>query len=241
MSELSPLLSTPHSPVKIAVSHVEHGSMLDRHNPNSAETAYNRRAFLSKFGFDSKKATLLTISMLKRATVTHDTNFCRYVTLTKDSIGDGMDNEGTFIADALVTSRKGEPLILPVADCVGAVLYDPEHSILMVSHLGRHSLEQNGGKKSVHYLVDTFKTEPNKLKVWLSPAPGKASYQIWALENKGMKEATLEQLLDAGVHSSNIIDNQDDTATNKNYYSYSEFLKGNRKEDGDHMIVAVME
>lgn len=130
--------------------------------------------------------------------------------------------------------------MLPVADCVGAVLFDASKAVLMVSHLGRHSLEQQGAMRSVEHLSKVFGCNPADIEVWLTPAPGKPSYQIWALDNQGMKEATFAQLTTAGILPEHIHDDERDTVLDHNFYSYSEFLKGNRKEDGDHMIAAVM-
>ena len=81
---------------------------------------------------------------------------------------------------------------MPLADCIGAVLYDEEHGVLMMSHLGRHSLEHNGGVKSVSYLEENYSSNPAKLKVWLSAAVSKESYKIYALDHKGMKEVAFE-------------------------------------------------
>ena len=49
-----------------------------------------------------------------------------------------------------------------------------------------------------------------------------------------------EQLEEAGIDFKNVIDNKDDTATNPNYYSFSEFTKGNKSEDGCYAMVAMM-
>lgn len=143
------------------------------------------------------------------------------------------------LADALVTTTPDLALFLPVADCVATTLYDEEHGVLMLSHLGRHSLEQQGGMKSVEYLIKNFNTHPEALKVWLGPAPSKETYPIFKLDNQGMKEAVFQQLQKAGVTFENITDNPADTATDERYFSYSEFLKGNKPE-GRIAMVAVM-
>jgi hypothetical protein len=56
-----------------------------------------------------------------------------------------------------------------------------------------------------------------------------------------MKEAVLEQLETAGITPDNITDNPADTATDPNYYSHSEFLKGNKPTDGRFAMIAVMQ
>ena len=114
------------------------------------------------------------------------------------------------------------------------------HEVLALAHLGRHNLEQGGGHKIIAHLSHHYHSNPAKLRITLTPAAGKNEYKIWALENIGMKEATFEQLASAGVLQANIIDAPIETTSSADYYSYSEFLKGNRDEDGDHAIVAMM-
>lgn len=215
------------------ISTVADGSMYNRHDPLDSKVINNRRTFLSKLGIE-----LVHVTRVK--TVYDGDNYCRYHEVTLAEAGDGMQDNEVIVADGLVTRDTGHALMLPVADCIGAVFYDPNQHILMLSHLSRHSLEQQGGIRSVEYLVQHYTVNPADLKVWLTPAPGKDVYPIWALDNKGMKEVTFEQLLSTGITFENIIDNPADSTKDLNYYSYSEFIKGNRTEDGDHMVVAVM-
>lgn len=192
----------------------------------------NRTAWLKARGIALNDAARLHISY-------NTDDFCRYRIVDELDKGDGMEGAGSQFADALVTTTPGLALFLPVADCVAVTLFDEEHGVLMLSHLGRHSLEQQGGVKSVEFLVKNFNTHPESLKVWLGPAPSKESYQIFKLDNQGMKEAAFQQLQKAGVSLENISDNPADTATDDRYFSYSEFLKGNKPE-GRIAMVAVM-
>jgi len=226
--------------VSVFISTTKDGSMYDRHAPTNPRIINNRKKFLKDQDISFSHTTRVNPDMLERATVEFDKDYCRYIEVSDVDQGKGMNDGNVFVADALITTKTGHPLMLPVADCVGAVFYDSEHHILMVSHLGRHSLEQEGGKKCVEYLAEHHSSDPAQLKVWLTPAPSKELYPIWALDNKGMKEVTFEQLLEAGMLKENITDSPIDTDKDPNYFSYSEFLKGNRDEDGDHMIVAVM-
>jgi len=227
--------------LKVVLSTVNDGSMLNRHDTEDAAVIENRRRFLEKNDISFATATRVSPNMLERATVTHDTDYCRYIYVSPEFAGDGMTGRESTAADALITDQKGLALMLPVADCVGAIFFDPIKSVVMVSHLGRHSLEQYGAIRSVEYFTEHYGSNPADIKVWLTPAPGKESYQIYALDHKGMKEVTFEQLQRAGILLENIIDDPRDTATDPDFYSYSEFLKGNRNEDGDHMIAAVIE
>ena len=140
----------------------------------------------------------------------------------------------------MATDSPELALFLPIADCVGAVLYDPTKKVLMLSHLGRHNLEQDGGQKSVEFMVKEFGVDPNNIITWLSPAAGAENYPMFSFNNRGMQDVTTEQLMKAGVKAESISASPIDTTTNQNYYSHSEFKKGNRPEDGRFAVVVKM-
>lgn len=218
----------------VAHSTVADGSMLNRNDPGDPKVFANRERWLESVG--------VPIEQTYRIGMTYDgvTNFCRYREVSPNEIPANMYDKDNEVADALVTTKPGEAIFLPIADCIGVVLFDEINGVLMLSHLGRQSLEQHGGIRSVEYLVKNYGTDPAQLKLWLSAAIGKDLYKIYALEHKGMKEALYEQLDTAGVDRANIQDTDHDTGTHENYYSHSEFLKGNRPTNGRHAIVAMM-
>lgn len=217
----------------VAISTVADGNMLIHEDKSNARVVTNRANFLGSVG--------LTMDQTTRVDVVYGgENYCRYNIVSLNNGGQGMHDGNVIASDALITTDKNHALFLPLADCVGAVIYDPIQKVLMLSHLGRHNLLQNSGQKSVEFLQNKFHSVPSNLHVWLSPAASKAAYPIWDMDGKGMKEATSEQLLSAGILEDNIKDSPIDTSTDKNYYSHSEFLKGHRKEDGRYAIVAVM-
>ena len=217
----------------VATSTVADGSMFNRDNLDDPEIFENRETFLKTQNIAMSQATRVRINFDR-------SDFCQYASVTNEDLGKGMHNEHIQIADALITTDRDHALFLPVADCIGAAIYDPKHGVLSVAHLGRHSLEQNGAYRLINHLKDEYQSNPLDLKIWLTPAPGKDVYPIWALNNKGMKEAAFEQLFAAGVVAEHITNNTTDSDKDPNYYSYSEFLKGNREKDGDYSIVAMM-
>jgi purine-nucleoside/S-methyl-5'-thioadenosine phosphorylase / adenosine deaminase len=218
----------------VALSSTEDGNMSFKHD--EAHTALeNRKRFLDGVGIDINDTTLVQVSF------DGVTDFARYVTLTDSQKGKGMfDPNSDLIGDGLVVTTPGHAIFLPVADCSPTVIYDPKHRILMVSHLGRQSTEIFGARKSVEYLQREFDTNPLDLKVWIGPAVGKESYQLHHLENKGIYEAILEQLHEAGVPQANIEVSSIDTATNPDYFSHSAFLKGTKSVDSRFTVVAAM-
>jgi copper oxidase (laccase) domain-containing protein len=219
--------------IAVAISTVSDGSMYTPTDPKNEIVIKNRDRFLSSHG--------MTLETAARVCVSYDnqTDFCKYRVVSRDDAGLGMTDAGQT-ADALVTTDSGLALFLPLADCIGTVLYDEANHVLMLSHLGRHSLEQNGGQKSVEYLVKNYGSDPSTIKVWLTPAPSKAIYPIFKLDNKGMKEALFEQLSAAGIHRANITDNPSETDTDSDYFSYTNYVNGRSKSSGRYAIVAMI-
>lgn len=220
--------------VIVALSNVTDGSMFIPDDRSNITIADNRARFLNNHDIKMDQST--------RVNITYDTDsFCRYQKVTLvDNAGMGMRDDDMQPADALITTDTNHALFLPLADCVGAVIYDSVHHVLMLSHLGRHSTEQFSGRKSVSYLVNNYGSDPADLRVWLTPAPGKDNYPMWAFNNRSIKEVVIDQLTATGILMQNIHDNTTDTTEDPNLFSHSEFLAGRRSEDGRYAIVAMM-
>lgn len=168
------------------------------------------------------------------------TDYTRYHAVTERDKGDGIVRESTITSDALVTTNPGHALFLPLADCIGAVIYDETHHVLMLSHLGRHNLEQFGGTKSIDYLKKHYHSDPATLTVWLSPAAGSDNYPLFSFENRSLHDVAASQLTAAGVIREHITVSPIDTTKDATYFSHSQFLKGARESDGRFAVVAVM-
>lgn len=202
---------------------------------DAEETFQNRLAFLHAVRIRPEDTTLVQV------TFDNAEHFARYSQVDDDQKGEGIfaPKSGT-IADALVVTRPGHALFLPLADCAGVILYDEKQHVLMVSHVGRHSAEIDGAKTSVEYLVKQCNANPKDIKAWVSPAVGKATYPIHAKGGKSLHEIIHGQLLAAGVPEGNIEMSAVDTAVSEDYFSHSQFKAGNRSFDGRFAIVAQM-
>lgn len=217
-----------------AVSTVSDGNMAVRQDQtNRAEVIENRSAFLAKLDIKMQNCTRVT-------TTYGGENYLRYFEVDESNKNEGMFDGKVLIADALVTRQTGHALFLPLADCVGAIIFDPTKQILMLSHIGRHSLEQFGGRKSVEFLINKYDCRSEDLLVWLTPAPGPEKYPLFAFDNRSFKDVVFEQLQSAGITISNITDDPVDTTNDARYYSHSEFLAGRQDDDGRYAIVAMM-
>jgi copper oxidase (laccase) domain-containing protein len=201
---------------------------------DDARALQNRKVFLDKIGVDINHTSLVGI--------TYDTDdFTKYRIATVEDKGIGMSKKDmTKYVDALVTREPGHALFLPLADCAGVILYDPKTSVLMLSHLGRHSVEQGGAATSVDYLKETCDVDPSNLLAWISPSVGKATYPLHSFDGKSLQEVILRQLQDAGVTADHIEASNVDTAHDENYYSHSQYLKGNQTDAGRFAVVAMM-
>ncbi|HRQ97882.1 MAG TPA: laccase domain-containing protein [Candidatus Saccharibacteria bacterium] len=216
-----------------ALSTVADGDMGFKSGTDTKTRNDNIKSFLDTYR--------ISIDDTTRVAVTYNTNdFCRYREVGTQDKNLGMLDGDINPADALVTRQPNHALFLPLADCVGMVVFDPHKHILMLSHIGRHSLEQDGAYRSIKFLVDNYQSDPNILQVRLTPAPGKDNYPLFAFDNHDFKDVVFEQLKTAGIISSNIINDSTDTTSDGRFYSHSEFLKGNQKNDGRYAIVTMM-
>lgn len=219
-----------------AVSSIKDGNMKKSNLQDiqlSREVDRNRKDFLSKTNIEPEQTVLVKMS--------YDRNdFTRFREVDMQDIGKGIVTDDVQIADALCTKTKGVALFLPLADCVGVIIYDPKKEILMVSHLGRHNTEQYSAKLAIEYLSRKFGSTPEHLLVWLSPAADCLSYPLYAFMNKSLQDVNTQQLVEAGIKKENIEICKIDTAISEHYYSHSQFLKGNREDDGRFAIVAMI-
>lgn len=193
----------------------------------------NRTHFLGKLGIRLEQAVLVR--------TTYDgNNYNRYYTVGENHRGQGMVRPSAFDSDSLATDEKNVAIFLPIADCIGGFVYDPQKQALMVMHLGRQHTEQQGALKSIEFMGREFNSDPKDLLVWLGPAPSEKTYPLFSFNNRSLHDVNVEHLKNAGVHPARITVCPVDTALDANYFSHSEFLKGKRETDGRYAIVGMM-
>lgn len=219
--------------VSIFTSSISDDSMKPTATDDVTVIAQNRARFLQNHGISPDDTTFVQL-------VYEGDDYTRFRYVDDAFRGDGIVRNPTVIADALVVTQSGHALLLPLADCIGAVVHDTRQDILMVSHLGRHNLEQFGGTKSINYLVTHYGSNPEEITVWLSPAAGRTNYPLFAFDHRSLHDVAVEQLLATGIQRTNIEVSPIDSAEDTHYFSHSQFLKGNRETDGRFAIVAVL-
>jgi copper oxidase (laccase) domain-containing protein len=219
------------SSVLVATSAIRDGSMSKAVDDDVRQN--NRRRFLETLDIKLNQSILVHLKY-------EGDDYCRYYEVSTEQAGDGMVFDSSVVADALFTRSKRLALFLPVADCIGAVLYDSRQQILGLAHFGRHNLVQTGGSKVIDYMKTEFASNPAEIQVWLSPAAGREHYPMYDFNNRSLHEVALAQLEQAGVPNEKIVIDTTDTTMQSTLFSHSEFLKGNRKTDGRQAVVAMM-
>lgn len=155
-----------------------------------------------------------------------------------------IDNRSTtkftteMVGDALFTRSVGVGMMLPVADCVATVVYDPIVRSLALAHLGRHStLTDIVDKLISHFELHGSKT--SDLIVWMSPSAHKQSYRmdyfdhiddpLWhdfaEKRNDGIHldiaGFNRQRFIDAGLKPDNVYVSSIDTFSSPDYFSHS--------------------
>ena len=209
--------------IEVVVSDLSDGSMRYFGNGDENQIIENQQ----KLG-----ATLnLTSDKIARVRTVYDgrTNYTEYYEITPENLNRysiANPESSIAISDGLVTKYREIGILLPLADCLGAVVYSKKQGLVGLLHAGRHNIEQNGPALFIQYLVDNFSTDPAELKLYFSPYA--ISYQITKLHNQTMQEAAMEQFIKSGVLIENIIDPGIDTTIDGNYPSSSMGDKINR-------------
>jgi copper oxidase (laccase) domain-containing protein len=185
----------------IGYSEVRDGPFVMKGN-NEAELLEVNQHYLRRLGVDPDKAVRVRMNYER-------TDFTRYKQVDAAEAGHILASQ-IDVYDGLATQTSQLTLFLPLADCIGAVIYDSIHKAFMVSHLGRHNIEQ----------------------------AGKTKYPLFAFDNQSLHEVGRQQCEAAGVLPESIMIDQRDTTQDKELYSHSEYLKGTRPLDGRFIITA---
>lgn len=221
------------SHVLAAVSSSQDGQMQLGWDEPEAEVMQNRRRFLAAVGLIPEQTVLVRVRYHKDATY----DVIRAVH-EADQSQNMFQAEGE-LADCLVTATPGVALFLPVADCIGTIVYDAKHRVLALAHLGRHSTLAQLPEKLVSYLAANYQSNPEDLKIWMSPSIQAPHYvlktadfaknnPVWqpyctaveggfSLDMQGYNQS---RFIAAGTQPENIILSDVDTATDPTYWSH---------------------
>lgn len=217
--------------VLVALSSKSDGTMLDRAvGVYDGSVQSNRTAFCRLAGVDYGNVVFQRI--VYDDTQTYDrivevghTDTARYVSEVR--------------GDALFTSTSGVGLLLPVADCVATVVYDPVRQSLALLHLGRHSSLTTLITKTID-LFTRHGSDPADLLVWMSPNIHQSHYRMDYFDQADTPEwqpfvnrrkdglyidlqgHNRRQFVKAGVRDLHIYDSPHNTAEHNGYFSHSQ-------------------
>ncbi len=141
-------------------------------------------------------------------------------------------------ADALITTAPHVGLLLPIADCVATVLYDPVTTQLALAHLGRHSTVAQLMAKTIDELMRSG-ARAQDIIVWMAPSIKASHYKLeyfdpadtaeWHPYAKRLEDGVYVDLhgfnraaaLSKGILPKNLSVSPINTATNDDYFSHS--------------------
>ena len=210
-----------------AVSSRQDGTMLDRAqgNRHANDIVTNRQMFCKEVDIDYRQCVYQIISY-------DDEN-------TYDAICQ-VDAPNTLgvSADVLYTRSKGVGLFLPIADCIGTVIYDPQMEALALAHIGRHASIANTLQKTIRYF-EKQGSDVRNLLIWMAPSVKRSNYRLDYFVHKDTPEwqpfvdetadgiyldlqaYNRARAIEAGVQESHIYESPVNTATDRNYFSHS--------------------
>ena len=210
---------------------------------DEADVIKNRQQFLNKLGYKPENVSFVSLEHGKK------------IYKIDASIGNFIENsrEDELIGDGLITKNPGYALVLVVADCIPAVLYDPKSGQLAIIHAGRKGVELNILSEAVKMmgLVDS-----KDLVLISGPAISKESYifdskegvdtDFWGSEfsmgedgkyRMDIRAKFKSQALQLGLSEKNIDISEIDTFSSKDYFSHRRSMARGEQE-GRFAIIA---
>jgi copper oxidase (laccase) domain-containing protein len=223
-----------HPGVAIAESGRGFGNMHPKFDPTGGEAVLDAR-----FGL---RATI--DANYEEAFVLRPKGGTTFVDVDSPREGDVME-EHSFLeeievdGDGLITTRPNRVLMLNSADCIAATIFDPNHSVLALAHLGWSGAAGGLHRDMMDYMTDRYGFNPKTAHVYLASSVHADSYvkkgisdvqrsQEWApfvLEHDdgfhvNVLGFTLNGLVVAGIPASNIKVSHVDTGATPEYFSH---------------------
>lgn len=215
------------SDIIVAVSSRHDGTMLDKTQSDSGASRVlaNRQKFCAEAGGDYEHTIWQTIEYGA------GNNYTKIVDVDAAT-------DGNVHADALYTESAGVGLLLPVADCIATVLYDPRRRALMLAHIGRHSSIAKLMTVAIRYMIQKG-GHPTDLLIWMAPSAKQASYRMEyfdQLNDPDWRDFVVERdngvyldlpgfntrlALQQGIAPKNIHVSPVDTMTDQHYFSHA--------------------
>lgn len=91
--------------------------------------------------------------------------------------------------DALITDKKGIPLMVMVADCSPVLFYDKDKQVIAAAHAGRAGAFKNIVKSVIEKMSDEFGSKPQDIYVSIGASIGVCCYEVGSEIDAQAKEA----------------------------------------------------
>jgi hypothetical protein len=177
----------------------------------------NRKILAEALGIDIESVTA--------AKQVHDN---KVAVVTSQMRGKGSKDHASALdnIDAMVTNVPGISLLIQVADCVPLLFYDPIKKVVGAAHAGWRGTVLKIAKHTVDSMVKRYRSDPAYIYVGIGPSIGPCCYEVGhevvrevtkTLNNAkalikvkdgsayfDLWEANKDQLMEAGISSSNI-------------------------------------
>ena len=231
--------------LKVEFSNVSDGNMSFAWG-NEADVIKNRQQFLEKCAIKADDATIVYLE--------HGTKIYKIDTPKANLLE--KSKQQSLVGDGLMTNKKGDALMLVVADCIPAALYDPNSKQLAVLHAGRKGVELNILKQAVE-MLDAERLED--LILVAGPAISGDSYvfdtkdgvdtELWGDNfKKGddekyhmyIKDELRRQAIDLGLSENNLHISKIDTYTDQKYYSHRRSMATGEAEGRFAIIASIL-
>ena len=200
--------------MKMVISDLGDGNMRFFGDGDEQEIISNQRKLAEKLGV-SRMARVRTVYEERK-------DFTEYYVVTEENSQDfliDLPEEKIQVSDGLMTKMTEVGMLLPLADCLGIVIFDSVKKAIGLLHAGRHNLEQFGPQKFVQRMAKEFGCDPGDLEVHFSPC-ARSNYGLYKFDGKTLAEVAKEQLTEVGV--TNITESLVDTTTDANFPSHSQ-------------------
>ncbi len=230
--------------VKVIFSSVDDGSMATGGGkPSRSEHLNNRHILLTKHTFSSAESIVLSVRY------SNDKDYKTIRRVFQSDLGSMVDCDGFYTTDTAV------PLLLPVADCIATVVYDPTVHLLGVIHLGRHASLAGAIESFAAEVQHSLGSKPINWQVWMSPNLQQSSNMLDYFNPDKPEEwqdfihtDTNKIAVDIPMHNKhrfellgvlpqNIEISSIDTYTDERYYSHRAAVEQSQPERDGRMVV----
>ena len=168
-------------------------------------------------------------------------------TVSDDDIGNGIIYDNKFESvDALITDKKGIPLVTLFADCVPLFFLDKKQGVAALAHSGWKGTVKRIGQKTAEKMKKDYGSNPKDILAAIGPSIRECHFEVGDDVAKiftdefgqdtavkygekyhvNMQKAIMKQLLETGIPHENITDSGICT------YCNSDLLFSHRKTNG---------